>query len=355
VSAKKRKNAGGKRKKGRGSARAATRQVTRAQLPRPRVTEFNAVTVVPSFPGGEAGPPSGSPGSYDIVFVLGVPGVSSVTTSLDFDGILAGGDSLLQGSGFQVDLESSEGQSLHAARIIPNSRGRLALVRLTVTADGFSQAEKEAFDAVMPTLSRIAFEADTPLEVTGVLLTEQATQTRRLGATLVGAVQPAPTLAGTTTPELRMFLAAYREGLNANSALYQALSFYKIIEGVTKFHTNKVRAAKKRGAPEPADPLAKQIPARREDLAGITEWARDNFTPYLGMSFAEIRDAVTDTIRNAVAHISPGMDLRIADYAADIRACRDITPVLRYVARELVHDELTGLASSGPSASTPAA
>jgi len=39
----------------------------------------------------------------------------------------------------------------------------------------------------MPTLSRIAFEADTPLEVTGILLTEQPTQTRRFGATLVGA------------------------------------------------------------------------------------------------------------------------------------------------------------------------
>ena len=87
----------------------------------------------------------------------------------------------------------------------------------------------------------------------------------------------------------------------------------------------------------------------------MTEWARDNFTPYLGMSFGEIRDAVTDTIRNAVAHISPGMDLRIADYAADIRACRAITPVLRYVARELIRDELAGLAGSGSPASTPAA
>jgi hypothetical protein len=73
------------------------------------------------------------------------------------------------------------------------------------------------------------------------------------------------------------------------------------------------------------------------------------------MSFAEIRDAVTDTIRNAVAHISPGMDLRVADYAADVRACRAITPVLRYVARELIHDELAGLASSGSSADAPAA
>jgi hypothetical protein len=319
------------------------------------VTEYNYIAAVPAFPGWNGGSPSGSPGSYEVVFVLGVPGVSGVATALDFDGMMAGGDSLLESTGLQLELQSSDGSSLSVARIIPNSRGRLAQVRLTVTAGDFSLAENEAFDAVMPVLSRIAFEADTPLEVTGVLLTEQATQTRRFGATLVGAAQPAPSLAGETTPELRSFLAAYREGLNANSPMYQALSFYKIIEGVTKFHTNRVRAAKKRGAPEPADPLAKQIPANREDLVGMTEWGRDNFTPYLGMSFAEIRDAVTDTIRNAVAHISPGMDLRIADYAADIRACRAITPVLRSVARELIQDELAGLAGSGSPASTPAA
>lgn len=129
--------------------------------------------------------------------------------------------------------------------------------------------------------SRPADKRVIGLEVTGVLMTEQATQTRRFGATLVGAVQPAPELAGTTTPELRMFLAAYREGLNANSPLYQALSFYKIIEGVATFHKNRLRAARKRSAPEPADPLVKQIPANREDLVGMTEWARDNFTPYL--------------------------------------------------------------------------
>lgn len=337
------------------ASRAKVRHVVRATIPRPRVTEFNYTTAVPVFPGRSGGSPSGSPGSYDVVFVLGVPGVSGVATALDFDGMMAGGDSLLEGSGLQVELQSSDGSSLYMARIIPNSHGRLAQVRLTVTAGDFSLAENEAFDAVMPTLSRIAFEADTPLEVTGILLTEQPTQTRRFGATLVGAVQPAPALAGEMTPELRSFLASYREGLNANSPLYQALSFYKIIEGVTKFHTNSMRAAKKRGAPEPADPLAKEVPASREDLVGMTEWARDNFTPYLGMSFAEIRDAMTDTIRNAVAHIAPGMDLRNADYAADIRACRAVTPVLRYVARELILDELADLAGSVSPVSTPAA
>jgi hypothetical protein len=128
---KKRKKAAVKRQQRRASARIGIQQTTSAQLPRPRVTEFNAVTVVPVFPGGiEAGPPSGSAGSYDIVFVLGVPGVSSVTTSLNFDGILAGGNSLLQGSGLQVDLESLDGQSLYAAWIVPNSQGRLAQVDL---------------------------------------------------------------------------------------------------------------------------------------------------------------------------------------------------------------------------------
>lgn len=242
--------------------------------------------------------------------------MSSVTTSLDFDAIAAGGDSLLQGSGLHVQLESSDGHSLHAARIVPNRSGRLAQIRLTVTADDFSSAENEAFDAVMPTLSRIAFQADTPLEVTAISLTERATQTRQLRTTLVGAVHPAPEIAETTTPELRMFLAAYREGLNGNSPLYQALSFYKILEGATKFHTNRVRAAKKRGEAAPADPMARQIPVDPDGLADVTVWSRDNFMPYLGKSFAEIRDAVTDTIR---------------------------------------HEELASLSGADPSASSPAA
>jgi hypothetical protein len=40
------------------------------------------------------------------------------------------------------------------------------------------------------------------------------------------------------------------------------------------------------------------------DLADVTAWSRDNFMPYLGNSFAEIRDAVTDTSRNARLHTS---------------------------------------------------
>jgi hypothetical protein len=143
------------------------------------------------------------------------------------------------------------------------------------------------------------------------------------------------------TPELRPFLAANREGLNSNSPLYQALSFFKVIEGVTKYHTRRVRAATRNGSVVPSDPMARQMPSNCGDLTDMTDWARGNFTPYLGKNFGEIKSAVEHTIRDAVAHITPGLDLRIADYSADVRACRAVVPVLRYVARELIRDELT--------------
>jgi hypothetical protein len=357
VNAKKRNKAAAKaRQRRRGTTvRTESRKATSVSIPRPRVTEYNEITVVPTFPGVEPGPPSGSPGSYEVVFVLGVPGVNGVATRLDFDAMLAEGDSLLQGSGLQMDIQSPDGRSPYTARVIPHSHGRLAQVRLTVTADDFYIAEKQAFDVVMSVLSRIAFEADAPVEVTGILLTEQATKTRRFGATIAGAIQPAPELTGDITTELRPFLAAYREGLNSNSPLYQALSFYKVIEGVTKFHTKRVRAARRNATTVPADPMAKQVPSDSRDLADMTDWARANFMPYLGKNFDEIRRAVEHTIRDAIAHITPGLDLRIADYAADIWACREVVPVLRYMARELIRNELAWVPSSGSSASTTAA
>ncbi len=319
------------------------------EIPRPRVTEYNAITIVPVFANGEAGPPSGSQGRYDVVFVLGIPGVSSVATRLDFAALADGGDSLLEGPGLQVELLAPDGKAANVARIVSNSRHRLARIHLSVTADSFVAAEKEAHDEVVPVLSRIAFEADTPVDWTAVLLTEAATQTRRVGATLVGTVQPAPQVVGLSTPELRPFLAAYREGLNSNSPLYQALSFYKVMEGVATFHTKRARASSSGGSARTQDPLSKCVPVDLKDLPDITDWARDVFTPHLGKTFADIKLSVSDTIRNAIAHLTPGRDIRVADYLDDIRACRGITPVLRYMARELIADELAALSAvSGP-------
>ncbi|MHB1904618.1 MAG: methylamine utilization protein MauJ [Ferrimicrobium sp.] len=284
----------------------------------------------------------GSPGLYDVVFVLGVPGIKSVKTKLDFEALIADGDSLLKGAELRVNLDSN---SSNVARLVPNTQGRLAQVHLTVTADSFSTAEKEAHDQIMVVLSRIAFEADTPLEATAVLLTEQTTQTRTLGATIIGTVQPAPTLSGSIGDGLRSLLAAYREGLNSNSPLYQALSFYKVIEGVETFRISRARAAKNGGQAQ-ASTLPKVIPSHAKDLPEMTEWVRSLFTPYLGMTFAEVKGSLKDTMRNAVVHLNTRRDIRIADYLNDIQACRDIVPILRYMARDLITEEIAVSAAS---------
>jgi len=65
VSTKKQRKAAAKRKKAAVAAKARTWQVTGTQLPRPRVTEFAAVAVVPVVP-GTADNPGGSRGLYDI-------------------------------------------------------------------------------------------------------------------------------------------------------------------------------------------------------------------------------------------------------------------------------------------------
>jgi hypothetical protein len=83
------------------------------ELPRPEVTEFNHFVIVPvrgedEPPGG----PQGTPGQYRVVFVLGVPGVSSVASDIDIASLEASGDSLiLSRDGAEVDLKASEDQS----------------------------------------------------------------------------------------------------------------------------------------------------------------------------------------------------------------------------------------------------
>jgi len=108
------------------ASRAKTLQVVRTTVPRPRVTEYNYTTAVPVFPGWSGDSPSGSPGSYDVVFVLGVPGVSGVATALDFDGMLAGGDSLLQGTGLQVEFHPERARSAGPGPADGHCRGLLA-------------------------------------------------------------------------------------------------------------------------------------------------------------------------------------------------------------------------------------
>lgn len=320
------------------------------QIPRPSVAEFTRVTSVTRFETGEAGPVSGSQGEYSVIFVLGVPGVNSVATEMDFDAVLRSGDSLLAGTGQSVQWSDRPDDPQPSTFLFSANRfGHLDRVELNVNAESFAKAEQLAHDLVMPILSRMAVEANAPVEVKATVITEKGTSIRQMGATLIGTVKAAPEFAVVITPALKPLLAAYREGLNCSAPSYQALAFYKIIEGVETFSKNQRRKAQQQGKSVPDDPLLALMPSSLADLPDGPPWSKYRFTHYLGMSFQEVKDSFEKVIRNAVAHLTPGRDLRVPDFMEDVERCREAVPILRYVARELILAEMANSPQwSGP-------
>lgn len=310
-----------------------------AEIQRPRVTTFQYLTVVPQFSGQSDFGPKGAPGQYRVIFVLGVPGLSSVADSLNVSDLVSSGDSLLL-SNPRLDIVLGIEEFGVEAQFSSNASGRLSHVVVELDADSFADAAAKAHDFVLPALSRLAFEADTPLEVKATLIVEMNTGSMQLGTVVVGQFRQMPLIPGRSTVEQRALLASYREGINSTAPLYQVLCFHKVIEGSRGFFIHRLRTAKREFANSPNDPLTTRFPADLSNVPDVLPWERTLLQPFLGQTFAEIDEAIGKTMRDAVAHITPGTSHRVADYLGDIEACRAIVPVLRLVARQLIRDEL---------------
>jgi len=318
------------------------------ELPRPEVTEYNHFVIVPVR--GQAEPPGGArgaPGQYRVVFVLGVPGVSSVASDLNVASLEAAGDSLiLSEGGAEVDLIASQDQSawiLHS-----NAQGHLSHAEITLRDSNMGAAEQHAHDQVMVILSRLAFEANTAVEVKATIVTELATGTFSVGAMLVGKLRPlSHTIAGNMNPELSPLLATYRDGLSSTTPLYQALAFYRVTEGVHGFHLKTTRAAAKAGVTAPADPLAASFPGPGDIVTDIDALNPAEYGQFAGMPLREVWESYREPLRNAIAHISPGRDAVVADRLNDVNRCLEAIPVLRYIARQALKAEIAR-ADAGP-------
>ncbi len=309
-------------------------------IPRPRHTEYMTVKAVPVFPDGVHHSPKGSPGQYRVLCVLGVPGLSSAVDELRMDELLQSGDSRIQGSPRTVEIGPPDTPDLATIVVDTNSAGRLASLEMLVVASDFSQAEGTAHDYMQVFLSRIAFEADCAVEIRATFISELAIGTTQLGATVIGAVSPLPDISGFGShPEMRSLYAIYREGLNATSPLYQAISFFKVIEAVRAIGIGRARLAATNGEPAPTDPMSRSVPVAAADTGTDTPWAQARFEPYLGRTFGEVFELTKDPIRNAAAHMLPGRDTLVPDSLPDIQLCREKVPVLHFVARSLIRLE----------------
>jgi hypothetical protein len=324
----------------------------RARIPRPNVTTFTNISVVPVFAqdhplGGADLPPGGSGGSYQVDAVLGIPGISpSVFADMDWDRISDAGDSLIEAPAGATRLTQEwhlggpDGQRLIAYEFEINSFGRLATGSTHVLAEGFRDALAAASDVLESYLSTLSFHYDLPAEVVAWRVTEEETSAMHFAMKMLGKPKLLdPNMELLSSPGVRELLSTWREALNASTPMSQALGFYKIIERIHKYRGE--REARTRNTGKHYLFPGEKVPTTTEGLAVDYERASSVFIPYLGKKFTRVwNEDLRERVRNAVAHLREDAPSLTADRSADIETCRETVPVLHYIARVMLKAEM---------------
>jgi hypothetical protein len=327
------------------------RPVVRAEIPRPRVTRAMEIRVVPTFPEGDprnlAGGPQGNPGMYRVRAVLGVPGLASVLTVLDLDSLE--GDTLVElpPGVTRVALPLGPAPSTPELRVwlIPNRFGRAARAEMEFPAEGFDSARKFSYDVLAPMMSRLSFDHDVALDIVATEITEVATGSRLVAATVIGrgSAWVPQEVDVRSTVACRALLSSYREGMNSLSPFLRALSFARVIEGANRLRQNRAAAVVAAGG-RPSKP-SEHIPSSLAELglSGSDEPRRQMFTPFLGKKFTVGMEQLRPAIRNAVAHLDPesAAESLVADRWADVETVDKAGPVLAHMARVLLTHEIS--------------
>jgi hypothetical protein len=189
----------------------------------------------------------------------------------------------------------------------------------------------------MAVLSEISFRFDVALDVAGYEAVEEKTEVRWYVFGLVGKVKTFDSeFQLNLDPERGRLLASYREGLNSTNVFYQALSFYKVGEGVRALRKRQSRKAK--GASGNTDTPVEAFPANINELAIESEVARELFQRYLGKPFFDALDDLKEQIRHAIAHLANLDDVIDHDRYDDVSRCLRAIPVLKYVARTMLEN-----------------
>jgi len=297
--------------------------------------ERRTIVIVPIFDATDpraALTPSakGSRGVYEATFVLAVPGSETYRIGVSATQLLESGDSLLL-SKARLRVDTTNGATID---LIPNGRGALARAVIRVQADNFREAELQACDIVLPMLSALSFTHDVAIDVAGRHLREEATDAFVLECGFVGDDKPFFGIVPLSRPEHRELFSAYREAISGINALYQALCYYKVVEGVKRIR--KAQAAAALAAGRVPQGSIEVFPA----LAPADPYLSESFKPYLGMKFTRVLDQFRTLIRNTVAHLDPFANSLSADRYQDSQRCQEALPVLKHIAREMLRNEL---------------
>lgn len=275
--------------------------------------------------------------------MLAVPGRSVVQDEVNFEKFRAAGDSLIAVPDdvrvLKMDLSDGAG---NGQTVIVNANGahRLRDVELDVQADSFENAAAIGHDLIWPMLSRWAYLHDVAITVSAVQIVEMATQAHSFSLMVVGAIKAFADTAGISEPEHRVLLSAYRDGVSSTEPLWQALSFFRVAEGVQALRNARIARLVASGA-IPNEPSERV----QEDLSSIGApndvGLADSLLPFVGQKFTRVLDDIRPTLRNAIAHMSPddGSAL-VQDRWEDLQRIERALPGLRWIARQMLDAEL---------------
>lgn len=329
-----------------------TKATISEQLERPDTNSRLSVVVVPGVIGTDqtsvlAMTPKGSPGRYRTSFVLCIPGQNSFLDHLDMTQIMQSGDSLLQASAdYEMTLRNENGPwTVHFTR---NAKGRVSTFWVEYEAQSFAEAEQWSYNQVAPILSYWSYYYNLPIDILGYEILEEQTKSRKWVFGVLGNSRSFDLKKGTLPGiEYRRLLAAYREAMSSTNVFYQVLSFYKVIEGIRTLRIKRREQAKAKG--EVLRNPTEQIPADLDSLSINNKFVLEQFRPYLGKKFSVVIDQSSRIIRNAIAHLDPtGQDdVLDADNFADIQTCEKIIPVLHFIARQMLSNEIEASATVG--------
>lgn len=187
--------------------------------------------------------PQGRPGEYDVVFTLSRPGYPltgehSLTASAHLQGdshlaITRPANILADPSAAKIRLDIDFNGAPFQFDGSPNGQGFLSKISGRVSAPTSRDAYKIALSAITPSLSNISAQLDIPLFIFQADITEVTSSIHSIIGTIPFQNTPIVHLPGNMlSPDVRGYISLYRESLNSNSAIYQFLCLYKILESI---------------------------------------------------------------------------------------------------------------------------
>jgi hypothetical protein len=308
-------------------------------LPRPDTNSLFTVHGVPQRVLDEAGIEQpehyfGISGRYVVTAVLCIPGKQTFFDYLHLNDFLSAGESLtLMPDGNQYRFQTDTSAGPIDVRFVPNHNGQLGSIVIELIAEELLHAQSLAHDIIMPILSWFSYRHDVALDVAGWHTLEKETNASRF---VFGVLGKSHTLDRKlniiVNPEYRQALSSYREGLNSTNVFFQLLCFYKVVEWVRA--RRRLRQGEIRLLP------TERMPDTLEDLGDLGPLEQQEFSRLLGKDSQSVYHSYEMTMRDAIAHLNPKKASLLADNFSDYSRCSKAVPVIRYISRRMLHNEL---------------